>query len=94
MRAAISSLKNNKDPGLNSPSPTVFKLFNNHFIPFTTTLFNKLLEQGTFSDSWSTGAIKPIYKKGDKGNPSNYRGITLLPILSKLFTVILQERIQ
>ena len=75
VRAAISSLKNNKAPGHNGLSPTVFKLFNNHLISFTTTLFNKLLEQGTFPDSWSTGAIKPTYKKGNKGNPSNYRGI-------------------
>lgn len=63
VRAAISSLKKNKAPGLDSLTPTVFKQLSGHLITFTTTLFNKLLEEGTFPDSWSSGAIKPIHKK-------------------------------
>ena len=94
VRAAISCLKKNKAPDLDGLSPTAFKLFNSDLISFTTILFNRLLEQGIFPDSWSSGAIKPIYKKGCKEDPNNYRGITLLPILSKLFTAILRERIQ
>ena len=94
VRTAISCLKKNKAPGLDGLSPAAFKLFNSHLISFTTSLFNRLLEQGTFPDSWSSGAIKPIYKKSCKEDPNNYRGITLLPILSKLFTAILQERVQ
>ena len=81
VRAAIWLLKKNKAPGLDGLSPTAFKLFNSDLISFTTILFNRLLEQGIFPDSWSSGAIKPIYKKGCKEDPNNYRGITLLPIL-------------
>ena len=53
------------------------------------TLFNKFFELGYFPKSWSDGFIVPIYKKGDKNEPSNYRGITLLSTLGKLFTRIL-----
>ena len=35
----------------------------------------------------------PIFKKGDTNEPSNYRGITLLSTLGKLFTRILNTRL-
>ena len=44
-------------------------------------------------NNWSTGVIVPIYKKGDKDNPANYRGITLTCAMSKLFTFMLNRRI-
>ena len=38
--------------------------------------------------------IKPIYKKkGDIDDPDNYRGITLVSCLSKLFTAVLNARL-
>ena len=47
-------------------------------IKYIYTLFNKIFEFGYFPKRWSEGFIVPIYKKGDKNEPSNYRGITLL----------------
>ena len=73
--------------------PEIFKGFNSQLISFTTALFNKFLAQETYPDAWSTGIIKPIYKKGEKKNPNNYRGITLLPVLSKIFTAIMRDRL-
>ena len=57
------------------------------------TLFNKLYEIGYFPKEWSTGVIVPIYKKGDKKKPENYRGITLTSTLSKMFTYLLNQRL-
>ena len=46
------------------------------------------------SREWNKGVIKAIYeKKGDKKCPANYRGITLTSCLGKLFTSILQNRL-
>jgi hypothetical protein len=56
-------------------------------------LFNVILDAGIFPDIWSQGIIFPIYKnKGDVCDPNNYRGITILSCLGKLFTNILNER--
>ena len=93
VRSAINSLKNNKSPGNDGLPPSIFKAFNSQLINFTTKLFNSILIQGNFPDSWSVGLLKPIHKKGDKKIPSNYRGITILPVMSKIFTAILRDRI-
>ena len=46
------------------------------------------------SREWNKGVIKAIYeKKGDKKCPANYRGITLTSCLGKLFTSLLQNRL-
>ena len=36
------------------------------------------------------GVIHPIFKAGAKDDPNNYRGITVTPVLSKLFAMILE----
>ena len=42
---------------------------------------------------WIDGIIFPIYKNGDKRNPLNYRGITLLSMVSKVYTGVLSMRL-
>ena len=44
-------------------------------------------------EEWSKAIIIPLHKKGDKNNPDNYRGISLLSILSKVFTHIINSRL-
>ena len=59
-----------------------------------TLLFNIILESGQYPLEWSSGIISPIYKnKGDINNPDNYRGITVLSCLSKVFTCMLNNRL-
>lgn len=42
---------------------------------------------------WKLGLIRPIHKEGDPHDPKNYRGITLIPILAKLFDAVMNNRI-
>ena len=59
-----------------------------------TTFFNLVFNTGIIPDEWSQGMIPPIYKnKGDKASPDNYRGITILSCFGKLFTFILNNRL-
>ena len=54
-----------------------------------------LLYEYLIFECWSKGMIVPVssYKKGDTDVPSNYRPITLLSAISKLFTKTLCKRI-
>ena len=57
-------------------------------------LFNKVLDTGDVPSDWLRGIIVPIYKnKGDRKDPVNYRGITLLSCVGKMFTSILNNRL-
>ena len=57
--------------------------------------YNLVLDTGLVPECWTLGMIKPIYKnKGSSKDPSNYRPITLISCVGKLFTAILNNRIQ
>ena len=42
---------------------------------------------------WRQGLIVSLYKKGDAEDKGNYRGITLLNVVGKLFCKILNKRL-
>ena len=48
-------------------------------------LFNTSLETSQFPDSWKIARVSPIFKDGDKTEKSNYRPISVLPVVSRLF---------
>ena len=48
-------------------------------------MFNKSLGTASFPDSWKTARVTPIFKDGKKDEKSNYRPISILPVVSKLF---------
>ena len=63
--------------------------------PPLVKIFKLVFDSGLIPESWTLGMIKPIYKnKGCKSDPANYRPITLISCLGKLFTSILNERLQ
>ena len=52
--------------------------------PSVTKLFNLSIQSGCFPVLWKMSNVVPVPKSNDHSNPSNYRPISLLPILSKL----------
>ena len=48
-------------------------------------LFNTSIETSQFPDSWKVARITPIFKDGGRTEKSNYRPISVLPVISKLF---------
>ena len=56
-------------------------------------LFNKFYDESFFPEDWSTSIITPIPKAGDKNKPNNYRGISLQPVISKIYINILNKRL-
>ena len=89
----LKGLITNKAPGYDEILAIVFKSFLDQLVTFTTQLFNNILTQENFPASWSIGKFKPFYKKDGPSNPKNYKGITLFPIIGKLFIQILSNRI-
>ena len=58
------------------------------------SLFNLVLKSGIVPSEWCIGIIIPLFKnKGSVDDVNNYRGITLLSVLGKLFTSALNNRL-
>ena len=94
VRLAILKLKCKKAAGPDGLIGEFFKNAGEVIIPFFVKLFNTLFDKGSFPEEWTESIILPIYKKGDVNNPKNYRGISLCNISSKLFSAVLNRRIQ
>ena len=62
-------------------------------MPVYIKLFNLILQSGKMPDIWCQGLITPIYKSGDKSDPTNYRGICVSSCLGKMFSSILNQRL-
>jgi hypothetical protein len=60
-------------------------------MPLLTT-FNCFLAEG-FLEALSIGVVHTFFKRGDVAEFDNYKGITVGPILAKLFTMILNKRL-
>ena len=56
-------------------------------------LFNGVLRSSEVIPDWALGLVVPIFKEGPKLDPSNYRGITLISCIGKLFLSILNNRL-
>ena len=91
----ITKLKNNKAPGAGGILNEYLKHSSPLLIPIYFKLFNIILYTGILPDSWTLGIIKPIYKnKGNQQDPDNYRAITLISCIGKLFTAIINNRLK
>ena len=90
---AISYLKRNTSCGEDCLINELFKDCKDVLLPYLSKLFNSIFVSGYFPESWSKGCIVPVYKKGDINDTNNYRGITLVSCLGKLFTSILNRRL-
>jgi len=58
-----------------------------------TRLFQKAWETEQIPDLWTKGIICPLLKDGDKRNTQNYRGITVLSCVGKVYAYILNRRL-
>jgi hypothetical protein len=72
----------------------MIKLGHQPFLRCIAHLFNDLLKGTTTPPAtWRTTKLKVLFKKGDPSLPQNYRPISIIPVMAKLFSVVLYGRI-
>ena len=64
-----------------------------NWLQYVLVLFKKVLAKETTLGAWSKVILMMLHKKCDKQDPGNYRGITLVICITKLFTQILCDRL-
>ena len=89
----IKRLKSNKACGMDSICNELLKAVADIITPILVSIFNKIIDTECFPTLWSLGIIVPIFKDGDASDPNNYRGICINSCLSKLFTMLMNDRL-
>jgi hypothetical protein len=89
----INSLNSLKKGGVNQVPTLVYKSISDLLALPLSLLINESLESGIFPDHLKTAVVSPIHKKGDRKNPTNYRPISSLPILSKVFETVIKNQL-
>ena len=80
----IKSLKAKNTYGYDDVSTKLLKISVKYICSPLTHICNKAISSGIFPERLKYSVIKPLYKKGDKTDPSNYRPISILTSFSKV----------
>jgi hypothetical protein len=89
----IKSLKTKESYGYDEISTKPLKISANYICSPLTHICNKAIAAGIFPQRLKYSIIKPLFKKGDKTKPSNYRPISLLTTFSKVLEKALFNRL-
>ena len=92
-RLAIDKLENKSSSGHDGISNKLLKVLKFELSKSLTLIINQMITTGVFPDSFKISKIIPLFKKGDSSLLSNYRPISLLPTISKIFERILYNQL-
>lgn len=95
VRRAVSEMKSGKAAGLDECRVECLKCGGEAMIEWLVRLLNLCFEKGRVPVEWKDACIVPLYKgKGDRAECGNYRGISLLSVVGKVYGRVLIGRIR
>ena len=89
----LISLNGNKAPGPDALHPRLLKSCAASLAKPLFLLIKQPLNSGTLPDLWKKANVTPVFKKGNKFQPSNYRPISLTSQVVKLIESIIKEQL-
>ena len=89
----LLGLNTHKAAGPDAILPRTLKDFPTEIAPVLTTIFNKSLSTSDIPDDWRKANVTPIFKKGERYLPANYRPISLTCICCKIQEHILVSNV-
>ena len=89
----IKGMKMSQSKEHDGISSELIKLINTDISSSITVIINLSLTSGIFPDKPKIAKVSPIFKKVNKKLICNYRPISVLPVISKVFEIVLQEQL-
>lgn len=87
----LQTLNVRKSTGTDEIGPRLLKIASPFISESLTYICNLSIRTGSFPDKWKEAKVKPLHKAGPTNDPNNFRPISILPTLSKLFEKHAQE---
>ena len=84
----LRNIDTSKGAGPDKISPILLKNCAESLSSPLLRIFNSSLSTGKFPTRWKTSYVTPIFKSGSRNNIENYRGVSILPTIGKLFEAI------
>ena len=81
----IEIINTSKSCGPDPITPVLIKNTGKTIAPILSQIFNYSIKSSCFPDHWKLAHVMPIHKKGEETQCKNYRPISLLPCLAKVF---------
>jgi len=92
VKSIIGGLKN-KSSSLKSVPVFIYKTCASILCPVLAKLFNLSVTSGVFPSCLKCARVIPLFKSGDSKIPSNYRPISTLPVMSKIFEKLMHTQL-
>ena len=86
VKYVVKAIKNNKSVGPDGIVGELIKYGSKFMCEMLLTLFNLVWSSEYVPTYWRQGQIVSLFKKGDRDDPGNYRGITLLNVIGQLYS--------
>ena len=87
----FKKLKNRKAPGPDGMNNVILKYLEPSLRDLLYKIYNSCYNLGYFPKAWKIAMIKMLHKKDDKSDPLNYRPISLLNQLGKIFESLITD---
>lgn len=90
----INKVKNHVSPGHDDILAVPLKHVSSLICDVLCYIANRMLESGVYPNQLKIAPICPVYKSGGKNDISNYRPISVLPVLSKACEGVINTRLE
>ena len=88
----MGKFKTSQGFGLDSMSSFFLKVGMPVLAGSLSQFFNMSMSLGIFPEDWKIASVAPIYKDGSEDENSNYRPISVLPVISRLFEKLVYDQ--
>jgi hypothetical protein len=93
VREKIRNLKSFSAAGPDGIGPQLLQEVREEVIPALTTIFRQSLCTGEVPEDWRRANVTPIFKKGKKTDPGNYRPVSLTSVCCRILESIIRDNL-
>ena len=88
----LKHVKNSSSPGPDEISQRILKEVADEISVPLSLLYNKSMKSSQLPNDWKTANVVPIFKNGSKGEPVNYRPISLTSVVVKIMERVIKGK--